>query len=151
MSHHTREGRFGSKVGQIGPQMGQIRGLFRSAGAPNALKSDLKKPRICPIWGQSDPLWSQTYLPWYRLSTPLYNVESGHQTCSVTSTIREERDLKSTLNTNSKFINNYFIKMASAPSYKGVRFWTKQWKINTKWGKNIQDDFKKFQICSIWY
>ena len=31
--------------------------------APNALKSDLKKPRICPIWGQSDPLWSQTYHP----------------------------------------------------------------------------------------
>ena len=29
-----------------------------------ALKSDLKKPRICPIWGQSDPLWSQTYHPW---------------------------------------------------------------------------------------
>ena len=20
-----------------------------------------EKPRICPIWGQSDPLWSQTY------------------------------------------------------------------------------------------
>ena len=27
-------------------------------GASNALKSDLKKPRICPIWGQSDPIWS---------------------------------------------------------------------------------------------
>ena len=31
---------------------------------PNVLKSDMKKFRICPIWGQSDPLWSQTYLPW---------------------------------------------------------------------------------------
>ena len=30
-------------------------------GAPNALKSDLKKPQISPIWGQSDPLWGQTY------------------------------------------------------------------------------------------
>ena len=40
-------------------------GLF-SAGAPNALKSDLKKPRICPIWGQSDP--RQTYHPWVRLA-----------------------------------------------------------------------------------
>ena len=30
---------------------------------PNALKSDLRKSRICPIWGQSDPLWSQTYHP----------------------------------------------------------------------------------------
>ena len=55
--------------GQIGPQMGQIRGFFRSdfiafdAGAPNALKSDSKMPRICPIWGQSDPLWSQIYHP----------------------------------------------------------------------------------------
>ena len=66
----TKDGRFGSKVGQIGPQMGQIRCFFISdfsafgAGAPNALKSDLKKTRICPIWGQSDPLWSQTYHPW---------------------------------------------------------------------------------------
>ena len=30
---------------------------------PNVLKSDLKKSRICPIWGKSDPLWSQTYHP----------------------------------------------------------------------------------------
>ena len=29
--------------------MGQIRGFSRSDLAPNALKSDLKKPRICPI------------------------------------------------------------------------------------------------------
>ena len=33
--------------------------------APNALKSDLKTPQICPIWGQSDPLCSQTYHPWH--------------------------------------------------------------------------------------
>ena len=51
--------------------MEQIRGFFRSdfsafgAGAPNTLKSDLKKPRICPIWGQSDPFLSQTYHPWH--------------------------------------------------------------------------------------
>ena len=55
------------QIGSDWPQMGQIRGFFRSdfsalgAGAPNALESDLKKPRICPIWGQSHPLWSQTY------------------------------------------------------------------------------------------
>ena len=55
------------------PQKGQIQGFFRSdfssfgAPAPNALKSDLEKPRICPIWGQSDPLWSQTYHPWSGL------------------------------------------------------------------------------------
>ena len=34
---------------------------------PNLLKSDLKKPRLCPIWGQSDPLWSRTYHPWFRM------------------------------------------------------------------------------------
>ena len=59
---HTRDGRFGSKVGQIGPKWDKSGVFFRSdfsafgAGAPNALKSDLKKPRICPIWGQFDPL-----------------------------------------------------------------------------------------------
>ena len=63
---HGWDGRFGSK--------GQIRSFFRAdfsafgAGAPNALKSDLKKLRICPIWGQSDPLWSQTYHPWPEFS-----------------------------------------------------------------------------------
>ena len=60
--------------------MGQIRGFIRSdfsafgAGAPNALKSDLKKPRICPIWGQSDQIWSQTYHPCFRYIAP---VEGG--------------------------------------------------------------------------
>ena len=29
----------------------------------NALKSDLKKSRICPIWGQSDPRWTQYEIP----------------------------------------------------------------------------------------
>ena len=41
------------------------------AGAPNALKSDPKKPRICPIWGKSDPLWSQTYHPYSYTTFPL--------------------------------------------------------------------------------
>ena len=65
--------------------MGQIRGFFRSdfsafgTGAPNALKSDLKKPRICPIWGQSDPLWSQTYHPW--LAMPRHTRKSSTQSC----------------------------------------------------------------------
>ena len=41
----------------------------RLAPAPNTLKSNLKKPRICPIWGQSEPLWtwSQTYHSWVEL------------------------------------------------------------------------------------
>ena len=42
-----RGGRFGSKVGQIDPK-------WDESGAPNTLKSDLKKPRNCPIWG---PIW----------------------------------------------------------------------------------------------
>ena len=36
----------------------QISVLFCSPGK-NLLKSDLKKSRICPIWGQSDPLWAK--------------------------------------------------------------------------------------------
>ena len=57
---HTRNRPQGCRVwlqiGSVWPQTGQIR-FFSSdfnafgAGAPNALKSDLKKPRICPIWG----------------------------------------------------------------------------------------------------
>ena len=44
------DGRFGSKVGQIGPQIGQIWDFFRS-DEPNVLKFDLKNSRMCPIWG----------------------------------------------------------------------------------------------------
>ena len=49
------------------PQMGQIRDFFRSDFSTfwrwrqNVLKSDLKKSRICPIWGQSDPFWGQIW------------------------------------------------------------------------------------------
>ena len=45
------------------PQMRQIRDFFRSNsvhfGSPsqNVLNLIWKKSRICPIWGQSDPLW----------------------------------------------------------------------------------------------
>ena len=42
---------------------------------PNVLISDLKKSRICPIWGQSDPLWSQTYHP----------CEASHSTTGMSS------------------------------------------------------------------
>ena len=52
----SRDGRLGSKVGQIGPKWDKSGAFPDQAGAPNALKSDLKKPRICLIWGQSDPL-----------------------------------------------------------------------------------------------
>ena len=65
---------------------GTNRGFFRSdfsafgAGAPNALKSDLKNPRICPIWGQSDPLWSQTYHPCFLIkSKSCRDVRAGYK------------------------------------------------------------------------
>ena len=55
--------------------MGQIRGVFRSdfsvfgASAPNALKSDLKKLRICPIWSlllahRAKMFWNHWNLIW---------------------------------------------------------------------------------------
>ena len=64
-----RDGRFGSKVGQIGPKWDKS-GAFSDQISVHfgsiELKSDLKKSRICPIWGQSDLLWSQTYHPWHH-------------------------------------------------------------------------------------
>ena len=38
--------------------------LISSSASQNVLKFDMKKPRICPIWGHSDPLCSQTWHPW---------------------------------------------------------------------------------------
>ena len=76
----SRDGRFGSKVGQIGPQMwlqsgldwpqlGQIRDFFRSdfstfgSYEPNVLISYLKKSRMYPISSPSDPLWALILTP----------------------------------------------------------------------------------------
>ena len=75
--HEHRDGRFGSIVGQIGPKWDKsgafsdisVRFALRQAEAPNALKSDLKKTRICPISFQSDPLCSQTYHPCMNMGT----------------------------------------------------------------------------------
>ena len=73
-----RDGRFSSKVGQIGPQIGQIRDFFKSDFSTfgsietNVLKSDLKKYRICPISG---PIWPTLETKLLSLSlpdTPLY-------------------------------------------------------------------------------
>ena len=30
-------------------------------------ESDLKKSQICPIWGQSDPIWMANLPPWYKV------------------------------------------------------------------------------------
>ena len=49
------------------PQIRQIRDFFRSDFSTfwrlrqNVLKSDLKRSRICRIWGQSDPFWVQIW------------------------------------------------------------------------------------------
>ena len=56
--------RFSPKVGQIGPKWDksrkfsdQIQYILARCDAPKCTESDLKISRICPIWGQSDPLW----------------------------------------------------------------------------------------------
>ena len=52
-----RDGRFSSKVGQIGPKWD------KSGDFSDQISVHLARGRICPIWGQSDPLWSQIYHP----------------------------------------------------------------------------------------
>ena len=68
-TRYNRDGRFGSKVGQIGPKQDKSGAFSDQISVLNALKSDLKKSRICTICGQTDPLWSQTYHPWAKLKT----------------------------------------------------------------------------------
>ena len=62
----TRDGRFGSKVGQIDPKWDKS-GTFSDQISVHLAQmswSDLKKSRICPIWGQSDPLLDLILPPW---------------------------------------------------------------------------------------
>ena len=65
----NRDGRFGSKVGQIGPQIGQSRDFFRSDFSTFGSSSQVywnliwKSPGFVQFGVQSDPLWSQTYHP----------------------------------------------------------------------------------------
>ena len=70
-THNTRMWGLSPKWARIIPN-GTHPGLFQirfqyilAQRRQNVLKSDLKKSRICPIWGQSDPFWSQTYHPCY--------------------------------------------------------------------------------------
>ena len=84
--------RFGPKIDQIDPKLDklgtfsnhisvyyfgspkQILDFLRSSSvhfgsvSRNVLKYDLKKSRISPIWGQSDPLWAQIWPLIERLS-----------------------------------------------------------------------------------
>ena len=49
---------------------------------------DLKKSRICPILGQSDPLWGQIWQPWLtdRFSRWVLGSRSNEGECHVPST-----------------------------------------------------------------
>ena len=62
-----RDGRFGSKVGQIGPKWAKS-GAFSNQISVHLAPGPGKRPRICPIWGESDPLWSQNYHPWMAVT-----------------------------------------------------------------------------------
>ena len=67
----TTDVRFDPKVGEIDPKVGEIDPKWDKSvtfsdqisvhfgSSQNVLKSDLKRSRICPIRGQSDPLWYQ--------------------------------------------------------------------------------------------
>ena len=65
----TRDGRFASKMGQIGPQIGQIRDFFRSDFSTFGSSSQMywnliwKSPGFVQFGVQSNLLWSQTYHP----------------------------------------------------------------------------------------
>ena len=72
------------------PGLFQIRFQCIWRPAPNALKSDLIKSRICPIWGQSDPLWSQTYHPWVPAVFTrrfVYGSHHAHSACATTGSL----------------------------------------------------------------
>ena len=60
---NTNDGRFGSKEGQIGPQIGQI----RDSSSQMYWNLIWKNPGFVHFGIQSDPLWSQTYHPWWIL------------------------------------------------------------------------------------
>ena len=47
--------RTGLDVVQTGNSAARL--LYRDAPAPKCTENDLKKSHICPIWGQSDPIW----------------------------------------------------------------------------------------------
>ena len=54
--------------------MGQIRDLFQirycSFWSPerNVLNLIWTNPCICPIWGQTDPLWAQSWSTWFKVT-----------------------------------------------------------------------------------
>ena len=53
--------RTGLDVVQTGNSAARL--LYRDAPAPKCTENDLKKSHICPIWGQSDPVWMPNLTP----------------------------------------------------------------------------------------
>ena len=63
------------KLDKCGTFTDQI-SVYFSSGIQNELKSVLKKTRICPICGQSDPLWSQTWFLWCSVEAFILTADS---------------------------------------------------------------------------
>ena len=65
--------------------MWQIRDFFRSDSI-HLKSAHLKISRICPIWGQSDPLWVQIWHLWLTLTSEgrLYERRDHLSTVTVT-------------------------------------------------------------------
>ena len=51
--------KYGIQIGSDWPQMGQIWDFFD----PKCTETGLKDSQICPIWGQSDPIWMPYLTP----------------------------------------------------------------------------------------
>ena len=96
-SRGRRDGRFGSKVGQIGPKS------VKSGAFSDQISLHPKKPRICPIWRQSDPLWNQTYHPWM-------SVKSWYDIINVTVNIAFSGN-------SNKYINNNIVLIITSQYY----------------------------------
>ena len=128
------DGRLGPKVSQESPQMGQIRGFFRSDsvhfGSPsqNVLNMNWKNPQICPIWGQFDPLWVQIW--WPRIALTRRDKTGGrcHQICDVRLSLEHNYTTLPSQNASTNLILSqkypYFVKMES--------IWNPIWHPKTK-------------------
>ena len=54
----TKDARFRANMAQIGPKWDKFEDFFQIRFSTFWLISDLKKSRICAIWGQSHPRWA---------------------------------------------------------------------------------------------
>ena len=110
----------------------------------SVLKSDLKKPRICPIWGQADSLWSQTYHPWERYRINIYSISTFLVSVSVTWPPADQRvshrgdcflglTRRSTLADDS-LQHKHLVTQPRATGH-GWQVWKQSGQIGPKWDK----------------